>query len=106
MFGLRSAWWCSPGPAFAWGWGRGGVGVGVMIMIMMMLMMMMMIIIIVFLSWVNCHRTPFVRNGILASVAFVTPSCRNRGWTVPTVTRIGCVWDETLVTVDGFGAAM
>ena len=22
------------------------------------------------------------------------------------VTRIGCVWDEILVTVDGFGAAM
>ena len=28
---------------------------------------------------------------------------RSRGWPVSTVTRIGCVWDEILMTVDGFG---
>ena len=38
------------------------------------------------------------------TVAFLTPSCRSRSWKVSTVTRIGCGWDEILVTVDGFGA--
>ena len=45
------------------------------------------------------------------TVAFSVPfqylhSWRSPGWKVSTVTRIGCVWDEFLVTVDGFGAAM
>ena len=46
------------------------------------------------------------RNAILVAVALSISSCRSRGWKVTTVTRTGCVWDEILVTVDGFGAAM
>ena len=40
------------------------------------------------------------------TVVIEIPSCRCRGWKVSAVTRIGCVSDEILVTVDGFGAAM
>ena len=57
------------------------------------------IIFILFLSWVNDHRNPACqeRHGTL---------CRSRGWKVPSVNGIRCVWDEILVTADGFGAAM
>ena len=45
--------------------------------------------------------TGCARNAILATAAFLIPSCR--GWEV---TRYGRVWDEILVTADGFGAAV
>ena len=37
---------------------------------------------------------------ILVTVVFSMPSWHSPGWKVSTVTRIGCVWDEILVTVD------
>ena len=40
------------------------------------------------------------------TVALSIPSWQSPGWKVSTVTSIGCVWDEILVTADGFGAAM
>ena len=40
------------------------------------------------------------------TVAFSIPSWQSPGWKVSPVTRIGCVWDEILVTVYGFGDAM
>ena len=47
-----------------------------------------------------------VRNTILVTVAFLIPSCRSRGWKVSaTVTSIGFVLDEIIVTVVGFRAA-
>ena len=40
------------------------------------------------------------------TVGFSIPSWESPGSKVSVVTRIGCVWDEILVTVDGLGAAM
>ena len=59
-----------------------------------------------FLSWVNCHGNGGlgpVRNPILVTVALLNPDV---GVVIGTVTRLGCVCEEILVTVDGFGAAI
>ena len=64
------------------------------------------IIIMMFLSGVNCHRKWARQERLRATVAFSIPSWQSPGWTVSIVTRIGHVWDEIFVTVDGFGAAM
>ena len=44
-----------------------------------------------------------VRNAILVTVALLS---HDIGVVIGTVTRLGCVWEEILVTVDGFGAAI
>ena len=70
------------------------------------------VMILTFIIMIIIYTVPFlsqlspVRNAILAALTFLIPSCRSRGWKVSTVTRIECVWNEILVTVDGFGAAM
>ena len=64
------------------------------------------IIIILFLSWVHPHRNRACQERDPPDNCIVKPSCRSRGWEVFTVARMGCVWDEILVTFGGFGAPM
>ena len=64
------------------------------------------IIIMMFLPWVHCHRKRAPQEGRLVTVGFSIPSWESPGSKVSVVTRIGCVWDEILVAVDGLGAAV
>ena len=82
---------------------------GYQVVIIIIIITIIMIIIITFLSWVNCHRKrAWQERDPGDSCIFntlVAESCVESR-KVSTVTRIGCVWDDSLVTVDGFGAAM
>ena len=114
--GFGSAW--SPAPTLWCGVVRGSGRPGcfeivviffiiiIIIMIVIVIGILIIIIIMMFLSWVHCHRKWARHERLLVTVAFSIPSWQSPGWKVSIVTRIGCVWDEILMTVDGFGAAM
>ena len=73
-----------------------------------LLIIIIIIIIIISCSFLGSTGTGSGpdRSAILVTVLFSIPSWQSPGWKVSTVARIGCVWDEILVTVDGFRAAM
>ena len=74
------------------------------IIIIIVVILILTVIIMMFLSWDNCHGKRARQERLLVTVACSIPAWQSPGWKVSTVTRIGCVWDEILVTVDGFGA--
>ena len=82
----------------------------IIVNVVVILIGIIFVIIMMFLSWVNCHRKRARSERLLVTVAFfntlMAGSCLESVHCHKDRARIGCVWDEILVTVDGCSAAM